>query len=131
MNKSLEISKMSCPVCKSSNLVIKNNSFDIEKIYKDGIICEKCSKIYPILWGVPYLGQFEEKDILSLIEIETNAKLNIKDGADFMYWLELINKYVLSSNKDKFLQKMELMKNLGGLILGILNMLLLECLLIR
>lgn len=105
MKKSLDISKMSCPVCKSPNFVIKNNSFDIDKIYKDGIICEKCSKTYPILWGVPYLGQFEEKDILSLIEIETNAKLNIKDGADFMYWLELINKYVLSSNKDKFLQE--------------------------
>ena len=54
-----------CVVCGSESLIPK---FDVKTSFQ----CINCDRVYETVWGVPFLGQFEQEDILGLIEISAN-----------------------------------------------------------
>ena len=40
---------------------------------KAALECGECHAVYPLVWGVPFIGNYEADDILGLIEIAANT----------------------------------------------------------
>jgi len=105
-----------CPICKSRSLRSSYEQwFDPTQIYEDGIVCESCGQGFDVVWGVPFLGVFEEADVLSLIEIAANADNYTRAsllreesptgaaGLEYARWHDLLEGYHLSSDRQAFL----------------------------
>ena len=105
-----------CPFCKSSALRLSCLGVpDTAQIYDDGVVCDACGQGFDLVWGVPFLGVFEEADVLSLIEIAANAD-NYKRtsalregmpsgaaGLEYARWHDLLDGYHLSTDRQAYL----------------------------
>lgn len=90
---------------------------DATQIYDNGIACSACGQGFDLVWGVPFLGVFEEADVLSLIEIAANADNYKRDstartellsetaGLDYARWQDLLDRYHLSQDRQAFLAR--------------------------
>jgi ubiquinone/menaquinone biosynthesis C-methylase UbiE len=103
-----------CPGCASNSLrALTNEGFDPEDILESGVLCDSCGQGFDVIWGVPFLGQFDQADVLSLIEIASNAdnytrKNAVQEGSgaqgiDYARWQDLLEGYHLSPNREAFL----------------------------
>lgn len=107
-----------CPFCKSSALGLSClGDSDAAQIHDNEIVCSACCQRFDLVWGVPFLGIFEEADVPSLIEIAANAD-NYKRGSDrregtlsgttvseYARWHDLLDGYHLSQDRQAFLAK--------------------------
>jgi ubiquinone/menaquinone biosynthesis C-methylase UbiE len=51
------------------------SSSDVTRDIQHGAIrCGSCSARYDVIWGAPFLGAFDDRDIIGLIEIAANAR---------------------------------------------------------
>lgn len=78
-------------------------------------MCDACGQGFDLVWGVPFLGVFEEVDVLSLIEIAANAdnytrESTIREGTpsgaaglEYARWHDLLDGYHLSPDRQAFL----------------------------
>jgi ubiquinone/menaquinone biosynthesis C-methylase UbiE len=105
-----------CPFCKSATLGLSCRGVpDATQIYDNGIVCSACGQGFDLVWGVPFLGVFEEADVLSLIEIAANADNYKRDstvrngmssgtaGVEYARWHDLLDRYHLSADRYAFL----------------------------
>jgi SAM-dependent methyltransferase len=94
---------------------VDGDSFDEAAIYENAVRCRECGLGFDVIWGVPFLGQFAQSDILSLIEIASNAdnysrKQNAVEQSvqgsevtDYVRWQDLLEGYHLSSDREAYL----------------------------
>jgi SAM-dependent methyltransferase len=112
----LDLNGCQCPFCKSSALRLSCLCVpDTAQIYDNGVVCDACGQDYDLVWGVPFLGVFEEADVLSLIEIAANADNYKREsraregnpseaaGLDYARWHDLLDGYHLSQDRQAFL----------------------------
>lgn len=105
-----------CPFCKSSSLRLSClGAPDAAQIYDNGVVCDVCGQGFDLVWGVPFLGVFEEADVLSLIEIAANADNYKREsairegmpsgaaGLDYARWHDLLDGYHQSPDRQAFL----------------------------
>jgi SAM-dependent methyltransferase len=71
------------------------------------IRCYSCDSRYDIIWGAPFLGAFDAQDIVGLIEIAANARIdNYYPNAATIRRLELLlARYHRASNKADFIRE--------------------------
>lgn len=111
-----ELQDCQCPACASNALVVPDNEgFDQAILREGGVVCRACGQAYDVIWGVPFLGRFEQADVLSLIEIASNVdnytrandsqKGNVGGAAGFDYaqWQDLLEEYHVSPDREAFL----------------------------
>jgi ubiquinone/menaquinone biosynthesis C-methylase UbiE len=105
----IDLSNTQCPYCKSSSLLQIENNVNFDIIYENGIQCKNCSKLLPIIWGVPYLGIFRQEDVISLLEIAAHCdafNISTKQAAlDHVYWNNFLMEYCNSHNRKEILSK--------------------------
>ena len=97
-----------CPSCGSGEVLQIIDQPDPDKIYEDGVRCERCGNTYPVIWGVPYLGYFSEDEVVSLLEIAASSKdwrLEGSDSLDFLKWIDAVADYTVSSERKETLDK--------------------------
>ncbi len=112
----LQLEDTRCPSCSAPALVCAaGDVFGEESIHENGVRCQKCDVGFDVIWGVPFLGQFAPSDILSLIEIASNAdnysrKANAHEqdpqengGIDYAGWQDLLEGYHLCSDREAYL----------------------------
>lgn len=112
----LDLNGCQCPFCKSSALRLSCLGVpDAPQIYDKGVVCNACGQDFDLVWGVPFLGVFEEADVLSLIEIAANADNYKREGAiregmplgaagsEYSRWHDLLDGYHLSPDRQAFL----------------------------
>lgn len=58
-----------CPSCKIGSLSVATGASGAES---SSYGCDECAATFPIIWGVPYLGQFSASHIKSVIEIASS-----------------------------------------------------------
>jgi SAM-dependent methyltransferase len=74
-------------------------------IEHDAWRCADCGASYDLVWGVPFLGNYEREDILGLIEIAANIINRRKFGVDpaiVENWERLLTRYHAAPNKEAF-----------------------------
>jgi SAM-dependent methyltransferase len=111
-----DLSDYQCPFCKASALRLSCLGVpDATQIYDKGVVCDACGQGFDLVWGVPFLGVFEEADVLSLIEIAANAdnykresvtREGMPSGAaelEYARWHDLLDGYHLSPDQQAFL----------------------------
>src|SRR5215210_3029369 len=70
----IDLQDCQCPACKRPDL--RNTLPEPphpDRVYQGAIVCGACQATFDIVWGMPFLGIYEESDLLSLIEIAANA----------------------------------------------------------
>lgn len=69
-----DLTDCQCPGCKAESLAYAvGGPVDARRSYRDALVCRSCGDGYDVVWGVPFLGVWEENDVLSLIEVAANA----------------------------------------------------------
>lgn len=68
------LSDCRCPACGGSHLHVRAESYDPTAIYIGAIQCRDCDSSYDLIWGTPFLGHYEEDEVLGLLEIAHNAR---------------------------------------------------------
>ena len=112
----LDLNGCQCPFCKSNALRLSCLGVpDTAQIYDNGVVCDACGQDFDLVWGVPFLGVFEDADVLSLIEIAANAdnykrenttregKPSGAAGLGYAQWHDLLDGYHLSPDRQAFL----------------------------
>lgn len=61
-----------CPMCDGSLQAQEPLAGDA--IVDKAIICTGCGRTFPAVWGVPFICEYEQAEILGLIEIAANAE---------------------------------------------------------
>jgi ubiquinone/menaquinone biosynthesis C-methylase UbiE len=88
--------------------VISNeSSSDADREIQHGAIrCESCGIHYDIVWGAPFLGAFDDRDIVGLIEIAANARADngYIDAATIRRLEHLLVKYHGSRDRTAFVR---------------------------
>ena len=67
------------------------------------LICAVCQKKYPFVLGVPYIGEFDENDIIGLIEIAANLSNRKNFGVtpkEVERWEAVLEEFHNSDNKE-------------------------------
>lgn len=76
-----------------------------DRIQRDAWRCTECGATYDIVWGVPFLGNYEREEILGLIEIAANIVNRGKFGIDpttVENWERLLARYHAAPDKKAF-----------------------------
>jgi SAM-dependent methyltransferase len=74
MSLLLDLQDTRCPRCGASPLRANRSSSESDReIQRNVIRCASCNTHYDVIWGTPFLGAFDARDILGLIEIAANA----------------------------------------------------------
>jgi SAM-dependent methyltransferase len=77
MDGSLDLHDCQCPACKKADLGHSPAIIpDRDAIQPEAISCSNCSATYDLVWGIPFLGAYEEEDFLTLVEVIANAGKN-------------------------------------------------------
>jgi SAM-dependent methyltransferase len=73
-----------------------------------GVIrCGACGASYDMIWGAPFLGAFEQQDVIGLIEIAANARADntYASAADIRRLDDLLSRYHSAEDRDKFVRE--------------------------
>ena len=62
-----------CVFCDAGPLKLMKDMGDGEETVLKAIACPECGATYDVTYGIPFLGLYEEADILGMIEIAANA----------------------------------------------------------
>ncbi len=85
---------------------------DSETVVHEGMGCRNCGASYDLLWGVPFLGGFEPGDLLSLIEISSQAdkfrRVSLSESDSYEWWERLLSEYHEAKRKATFLSDRKL-----------------------
>lgn len=96
-----------CIACNSRALQgVAAAPMDPAKIERDAWHCADCGANYDLVWGVPFLGNFEREEILGLIEIAANIGNRGKFGIDpatVESWERLLARYHAAPDKAAFI----------------------------
>lgn len=62
---------LSCPKCFSplAEKTSDAHPYGVGPVAKTYLACTACPRTFPVLWGVPYMGEFREEHVKSMIEI--------------------------------------------------------------
>jgi ubiquinone/menaquinone biosynthesis C-methylase UbiE len=100
-----------CVRCNSCTLELVRPC-DSETVVLDGMGCRNCGASYDLLWGVPFLGGFEPGDLLSLIEISSQAskfrRVSLSESDSYDWWERLLSEYHEAKRKATFLSDRKL-----------------------
>jgi len=95
-----DLSRASCPYCHSAELAYTREIIHDDAIDDSGIQCASCKRTYPIIWGVPFIGSYDEQEILSLLEIASttgqynrNTENQRPIKLDYINWISTIDDY--------------------------------------
>ena len=68
------------------------------------IHCPSCNACYDMIWGAPFLGAFDSRDIIGLIEIAANARADnsYPDAATIRRLERLLESYHAARDKTVF-----------------------------
>lgn len=94
-----------CPSCGASALAVAGeSSWDDDAIVAGGIRCTACRAEYDVIWGAPFLGHYEPADLLGLLEIAANARIdNTYPDRQVVDRLEaLLEAYDTAADKEAF-----------------------------
>lgn len=112
----MKLKQSQCIFCKEGSLVWSSANED-SVIRSDAVKCENCGKMFPTIFGVPYLGSFSEADVISLIEIAAfsdrftkksvagNLELTNYQGLNYRDWIKVIEEYAISEHPEKVLKE--------------------------
>ena len=78
-----------------------------------------CGKSYPFVLGVPYIGEFDENDIIGLIEIAANLSNRKSFGVtpeEVERWEDVLEEFHNSDNKEGLKKIIQLFNHLILLI---------------
>jgi ubiquinone/menaquinone biosynthesis C-methylase UbiE len=63
-----------CTTCGEPALANMAEDWDRDEVLAHAIECRSCGATFDVIWGVPFLGHYEQGDIAGLIEIAANAR---------------------------------------------------------
>jgi ubiquinone/menaquinone biosynthesis C-methylase UbiE/glycosyltransferase involved in cell wall biosynthesis len=72
-----------------------------------GLVCACCGASYPNVWGVPFIGSYEDEDVLGLIEIAANSRNRGNFGITpevVESWEKMLSEYHDAADKEAFLK---------------------------
>lgn len=112
----LHLDDTRCPSCAALDMAcVGGDLLEDSAIYENAVRCRECGLGFDVIWGVPFLGQFAQSDILSLIEIASNAdnysrkqntveqSVQMPEVTDYVRWQDLLEGYHLSSDREAYL----------------------------
>jgi ubiquinone/menaquinone biosynthesis C-methylase UbiE len=114
MREVTTLKNMSCPHCFQTLLSWSGQTSDLDAIVCDAIQCAGCSASFPTIYGVPYLGYFEKRDFLSVMEIASSAQTHsVPSKADFQNeaiknWVSLTERYCEGKDISALLESLSL-----------------------
>jgi SAM-dependent methyltransferase len=79
---------------------------DDPEIRHGAIRCGSCSAPYDMIWGSPFLGAFDQQDVIGLVEIAANARADNQypDATDIRRLDDLLSRYHRATDRNQFIQ---------------------------
>lgn len=69
-----------CTACGEPALVARSVDWDPREVLPGAIACRSCGETFDAIWGTPFIGHYEAEDIMGLIEIAANARVDNPSG---------------------------------------------------